>query len=60
MFLGTATARQEMKPTIKKKIVNYYISENNCQYILNSETTQAINAENMHLPFMKLSKSTTN
>ena len=27
MFLGTATARQEMKPTVKKKIVNYYISE---------------------------------
>ena len=27
MFLGTVTARQEMKPTVKKKIVNYYISE---------------------------------
>ena len=27
MFLGTSTARQEMKPTVKKKIVNYYISE---------------------------------
>jgi hypothetical protein len=25
MFLGTAT--QEVKPTVKKKIVNYYISE---------------------------------
>ena len=29
MWLGTSTARQEdIRPTIKKKIVNYYISEN--------------------------------
>jgi len=29
MWLGTSTARQEdIKPAIKKKIVNYYISEN--------------------------------
>ena len=29
MWIGTSTARQEdIKPTIKKKIVNYYISEN--------------------------------
>ena len=27
MWTTSATARQEMKPTIKKKIVNYYISE---------------------------------
>ena len=29
MWIGTSTARQEdIRPTIKKKIVNYYISEN--------------------------------
>ena len=29
MWIGTSTARQEdIKPAIKKKIVNYYISEN--------------------------------
>ena len=29
MWLGTSTARQEdIRPAIKKKIVNYYISEN--------------------------------
>ena len=27
MWTTSATARQEMKPTVKKKIVNYYISE---------------------------------
>ena len=27
MWTTSATASQEMKPTIKKKIVNYYISE---------------------------------
>ena len=27
MWTTSETARQEMKPTIKKKIVNYYISE---------------------------------
>ena len=29
MWIGTSTARQEdISPTIKKKMVNYYISEN--------------------------------
>jgi hypothetical protein len=29
MWIGTSTARQEdIRPTIKKKMVNYYISEN--------------------------------
>ena len=29
MWIGTSTARQEdIRPTIKKKIVNYYIEEN--------------------------------